>query len=541
MSAGPVADESSRTQRQASYVWRILALLNAFRAVFALLLLGISLVRWDTAPWQTNSDLFFFGVLGYWIFSIICGAMLLRGWPRLSRQAWIQLAADLPLLTLIVYSAGGLPAGLGVVFLLPITVSGLVLPVSASASLAATAASILLGAELYQQRVLGTDGAFPQAILLGSIGFLAAASANILARRAEESMHLAERQAIDLKDLSQLNEIVIQTIQSGILVIDAHRQIQLSNGQADRMLLRRNRTAAGRALENVSKELSELLDQWEDAPDTEHLCFQSPADHSEIAPAFTSLGETGENGTLIFLEDMSVTKRRMQDLKLKALGRLSASIAHEIRNPLSAINHASELLAESPTVSSEDRKLTSIVSKHCGRINDIVEDILQLSRQPTAKAEHVELSAWLAGYVRNYREERPMDNFELRLNVPEEAIPVRVDPEHLRRVLSNLIDNALLHGRPADGMPIIQLSVTRATDSQRIFVDVADNGGGIPPHVAANIFEPFFTTSHQGTGLGLFICRELCEFNGASLQLAQEAGPGCRFRLSFHDSQRRTA
>jgi two-component system sensor histidine kinase PilS (NtrC family) len=240
---------------------------------------------------------------------------------------------------------------------------------------------------------------------------------------------------------------------------------------------------------------------------------------------------------LVFLEDTSVVAERVQQSKLASLGRLSASIAHEIRNPVGAMSHAGQLLKESPVLGPEDRHLTDIIEKNAVRVSQIIESILQLSRRDTTRQERIELNGWLANFVQEFVATVQVDPAAFRLQAEAGTLDVQFDPTHLHQVAWNLCDNALKHSS-GGGSEAVVLRTGRIASTGRPFLEVADRGVGIDPANAERIFEPFFTDKVGGTGLGLFISRELCQTNGALLAYEARGGGGSVFRIIFADPQR---
>jgi two-component system sensor histidine kinase PilS (NtrC family) len=248
-----------------------------------------------------------------------------------------------------------------------------------------------------------------------------------------------------------------------------------------------------------------------------------------LQPQFTP---EGDKGTLILLEDSSFINRQLQQLKLASLGRLTASIAHEIRNPLGAISHAAQLLAESDDLPSPDRRLTDIILDHCKRVNTLIEDVLQLSRGGNAKPERMWLQEVLKRFTEDFAASERLSPEQLTLHLPELPAEIYVDPNHLNQVLWNLCKNAVIYGKKDNEPPQVRLEAGRLEDTGFPYLDVRDQGVGIPPDLAEEIFEPFYTSGVKGTGLGLFLSRELCEFNNATL-IYQPGNAGACFRIVF--------
>jgi two-component system sensor histidine kinase PilS (NtrC family) len=227
----------------------------------------------------------------------------------------------------------------------------------------------------------------------------------------------------------------------------------------------------------------------------------------------------------------------VQQSKLASLGRLSASIAHEIRNPVGAMSHAGQLLRESPGLGADDRHLTDIIEKNAVRVSQIIENVLQLSRRETTRQERISLQEWLETFLQEFVATVQADPASFRLQPGGGAMQVQFDPTHLHQVLWNLCDNSLKHAANGHSEPVV-LHTGRIASTGRPYVEVVDRGGGIDPANAERIFEPFFTDKAGGTGLGLFISRELCQTNGALLAYESRPGGGSIFRVIFADPQR---
>ena len=228
---------------------------------------------------------------------------------------------------------------------------------------------------------------------------------------------------------------------------------------------------------------------------------------------------------------------RVQQSKLAALGRLSASIAHEIRNPVGAMSHASQLLRESPAIGSDDKHLTDIIQKNAVRVSQIIDTVLELSRRDKTRQERLQLDAWLETLANEFRDTLQLAPQRLRLTSDLPTVQVHFDPSHLHQVVWNLCDNAVKHGA-GDRGDTVELRAGRVPTSGRPYLEVADRGPGIDAADAERIFEPFFTNGVGGTGLGLFISRELCQTNGAMLLFEPRPGGGSLFRVIFADPQR---
>jgi two-component system sensor histidine kinase PilS (NtrC family) len=233
----------------------------------------------------------------------------------------------------------------------------------------------------------------------------------------------------------------------------------------------------------------------------------------------------------LFLEDTGEIQQQAQQLKLAALGRLSASIAHEIRNPLGAISHAAQLLGESSDLDPADRRLTGIIHNHCQRMNGVIENVLEMSRRRLPSPVRLNLTEYLNDFADSYRETAGNVCMELCVDSPDTE--VRMDRRQLDQVLTNLVANAARHSCAHSGTPYVRIEGGVDPRTERPFVSVIDRGPGVSEAEAEKLFEPFYTTEASGTGLGLYISRELCEANQARLGCQAHTDGGSCFRITF--------
>jgi len=374
-----------------------------------------------------------------------------------------------------------------------------------------------------------SDASYTQAGLLGAALFGSAFLASILADQARRSEALAAERAVDIENLSRLNEYIVQRMRSGIVVLNDKHEAVLTNEAALTMLSTDEITNEVRSAA-IPVPLFEAYRRWR----TDEINRKEPLvldkQGREVMVSFTPLGTERTGGTLIFLEDAGEIRQRAQQLKLASLGRLTGSIAHEIRNPLGAISAAGQLLSESPELSEQDRRLTQIIDEHSRRVNDIIENVMVIGRRKIAIAETLSLKPWLEHFLAELMERKALAKSELNYQWMEDDLIVRMDASQLHQVLWNLAENAL---RYSAHTPALTLVCGRVGTFERPYIDVIDSGLGMSAKVAEQIFEPFYTGEASGTGLGLYIARELCESNQASLIIAAHGNGGCRFRINF--------
>ncbi|MDH3714191.1 MAG: ATP-binding protein [Gammaproteobacteria bacterium] len=516
-----------------AYTWKPLRLLNVYRVFLAGVLLLMNASGYIPHLIGRAYPQLFLGVVLLYLAAGV-GALYLgsRRQPRFETQVYVQSYIDIVAIVLLMHASGGLESGVGMLLLVTITASGLLVTGRIAILLAALAALGILSQQLFSQLMLGPSATnYPQAGLLGATLFATAFLALLLSRKGRESAALAEQRGIDLENLAELSEHIIEHMDSGIVVVDAKGRMRLANESA-RQTLGLPAYTRNPPLESMAPRLAYSLDSWRQHPDETPPSFKEPDTTAELRPQFVPLGN---QGTLVYLEDASFINQQLQQLKLASLGRLTASIAHEVRNPLGAISHASQLLSESAELAEPDRRLTQIIDEHCRRMNTIVEDILQLSRGGNVKPELQVLNEELPQLAHQYctGERLPLERISLEL--PKETVRVYVDANHLRQVLWNLWTNGFLHGAGDDPPQVVNITTTlgRLSDTGHPYVDVKDDGLGIDAAQVEEIFEPFFTSSRKGTGLGLFLARELCEFNNANLSYLPTESGTC-FRIAFN-------
>lgn len=512
--------------------WRVLRLLSFYR--LALVVLLLALMGTGYTPQILSSikpDWYRWTVLSYAVLALLLTWRVSVRRPSLGRQAHLNFFTDVGAIVTLVYASGGLNEGLGTLLLIPAVTCALVLSPRMALMQAALGTLALFGEEFLRQSGGPIDSsAFTSSGVLGLILFGTCIAANTVAQRARRSEALAERMGSEFDNLSRLNEVVLDSMHTGVLVLDESLRVGNLNAAA-RELLRATSRAEGRPLELESAPLAERLRWWLVSKENDNSPLSLGPNMPEVIVRVSRLGNAAQAPIMVVLEDSSRLREQAQQFKLAALGRLSASIAHEIRNPLSAISHAGQLLYESPEIGAENRRLLAMIQRHSDRIDKIVNDVMALSRREAAKMAVIPLAAWIEETVTLYREGHGKNQRHIELGDISKSIRVLFDPRHLQQLMFNLWDNAFRHGA-REGVAISVRVSCGVERGGRPWLDVADNGPGIAPEVVDKIFEPFFTTSHGGTGLGLYLARELCELNQARLSYQRRLAGAC-FRISF--------
>jgi two-component system sensor histidine kinase PilS (NtrC family) len=523
--------------------WRVLITLNVFRLLVAALLLGLFFLGGEPRIFGDSHPIpFAASATAYLLLAIVFSTSLRRRWGKASLQAAVQLLLDIVLVVVLMHASGGIGSGLGGLLIVFVGAGSLVLPARLPAVAGAMATFGILGEQVFTQ-FTGAAAAvnYPAAGVLSAIIFSMSLAVRPLARRIQESEALARQRGVDLQNLSELNEYIVQHLRESIVVLDGDNRIRLSNASAAR-LLGASELLRARPLREASEPLADCVSRWRgDHSMSSHPEFTlvNESNSARITAHLAPLGKGGdrEGPLLVFLEDASMFNAQVQQSKLASLGRLSASIAHEIRNPVGAMSHAAQLLAETEDLTEYDRRLTDIIQTHSSRVSHIIDNVLQLSRRESGSPERFPVKPWLEEFAREFMRTLELQEGELTVQDVPDDLEVRMDRSHLRQVLWNLCDNAVKYASESGGI-LVELHGGRLEAHGRPYLEVRDHGPGIDAATAEQIFEPFFTARSGGTGLGLYISRELCELNRGTLLHLDREGGGSIFRIVFSDPDR---
>lgn len=466
----------------------------------------------------------------YLVFSVL---MLLLG----RKARWlvplvlVGTCVDILVAALITYALPQATAGIAMLLLFNVAAAALLLPFRLGLGVAALAPAVMT-VEFFIS--LSTTGRSVAELIMFAISYLAVGYlASQAGQRARSSEALADQRGLEVANLFEVNELIIRRMRTGVLVVDAENRIKLANEAASLLIGDSHESGnegPGIHLPQIAPELARRLQQWRNGWQNDETPLQLTPDQPEVQPRFARL-LAGSELSLVFLDDASVVSRRAESLTLSALGRFSASLAHEIRNPLAAINYAVQLLEESKSIIDGDRRLLQIIHQQCQRTNGIVESVLGLARRERASPEHVDLNTYVRRFVEEYQQNMSIETDSLETVIGSRAVPALVDERHLQQILTILVHNALNYGRLPGEPARVRIRVFQVEN--RPMIDVLDRGPGIPEAVAAQLFRPFFTTSEHGTGLGLYIARELCRANQAALEYVAVPGGGSCFRVTL--------
>ena len=525
---------NSRAKNDIS-VWKSLYFLNWYRIILAGIFVT-SIFMENNLRILGSLDPVGFAVTAYLylVISVLSSFVIHWRWPNFEAIVLLLTMVDVTSLTIIMHTSGGIETGLGMLIVVAIAGNSMLTNGKAASLFAALAALAILTEQIVSHISQSNTPNYTQAGFLGAAVFATALLSYVLSRRIRETEQLAEQRGVDLANMAKLNEHVIKRLQSGVIVVDKSDRIRLMNQSAWQMLgLPVLENAVNRSLKSLSDELYQRLQEWKTNPSEESQIFRTNGSSIDVLPGFTTFGSGENSATLIFMEDTVRMRQQAQQFKLASLGRLTASIAHEIRNPLGAISHADQLLSESPNLNSADKRLTEIIHTHTERVNSIIENVLLLSRRGNTAPEDILLDDWLKSFVSEFIMSEHVDADAVAYSSNPSNIIVRFDPTQLHQIVWNLSHNGLRFSAAYPENPKLELRSGLLDETRRPFLDVIDHGPGIDPETVQQIFEPFFTTDSKGSGLGLYIARELCELNKAIVRYIAPPSGGSCFRVEF--------
>ena len=506
--------------------WTSVRLLNVYRLGLAAIFFAQSFA--STSPLVNIVDLrlyswasFAFLVLA--LVWLVASVIERRGFQS---QVSLQIYGDTIIIILLMHACGGISSGLGMLLIISVAVTGL-LTQQALAILFASLASLgLLAQHIYSViNIPAYSGSSTQVGLLGASLIATAIVTHKLMMRVRSSEQLIQQRERDVALLSALNQEIIENMEAGVIVLGRNDSIRHINRAARELL--HLPVITDISLQRDCPRLATALDSWRKTMSQASQLPPASREIDNLQISFRELQSEGQPNTMIFLNDVSSIRDTMQQAKLASLGHLTASIAHEIRNPLGAISYAAELLMEDRNFDEVDQRMIEIISQHTLRINHIIEDILNISRGDETSRERIELKNWFPAFIDSFCQTGLASAESFHLEFESDFPVVLFDAGHLNQILTNLCTNACVHADTSK--PVI---IRIYPDSgHALCIEIADQGPGVSSDILDQIFEPFYTTSHQGSGLGLYIVAQLCELNNASISARMNQYCGTSFIL----------
>jgi two-component system, NtrC family, sensor histidine kinase PilS len=511
---------------------RILWIVGLFRAACGALLLGLALLLDLHAMNVATPNSFVSAASLYFVFGLAAFAWIQQEWLTLPLPQTLLalLAGDIFFLALVMIAGGSSGAPLPILLFPQLAASGWLLRTQTAFFHAALAAIMLLALETY--RLLGGEIVGPQLFqtALICLGYFAmVGTAVVIGRYTKASEDLATQRGIDVANLEHVNRLIIQDMQDGVLVVDLTGVVRGHNAQVTRLLGGFGRMRGGMRLSEFSATLHDYWRRWNEDLSEPLPPFKVDTTQRLLRVRLVRIGSGLNGGTLIYLEDLGRAQNEAQQMKLAAMGRLTASIAHEVRNPLSAINQAAQLLEEDGSVAPEGRRLLSMIRSNSKRIDRIVGEVLQLNRRDRQQPEVIALGDFVRALTDEIIQAEGIPPGGLAIDISDNLL-VMFDRGHLNQIAWNLVRNAWQHCQKRQDS--IRIAARPGYMGDAVICELGDDGPGVPAEFRAQIFEPFFTTRPGGTGLGLYIARELADANGAALELLPRS-PGAIFRMTF--------
>jgi two-component system, NtrC family, sensor histidine kinase PilS len=514
----------------------LLKVYNYYRVFVGLALLGVFLQPLvDTRLGQLFPTEFLWTVLAYTALNLISAVTTPALPPRPFQRQTLPIAIvlfDVAALTLLMYFSGGVASGIGLIILASVAAGAVFITGKACLLIAAAATILVLIEELvlsFARPDLVTD--YFQGATLGVLFFAATLVIESLSRRLWHSEITALTRAVEVADLERVNRSIVARMRTGIMVVDGRDRVRIANQSARSLLGAAD--SAHELPDRLPAPIQQRLAKWRADISVRSGPFQPTPLTPEIRANFSAVRpEEPDGDVIVFLEDTTDIQHQAQQLKLAALGRMSGTIAHEIRNPLGAISHAAQLLAESRDLGPSDQRLTDIINTHAKRVNGVIENVLELSRRKPPSPNRHKLAQLLADFVTEFKQMHP-DRAEIDVSVTPAATEVRVDAAQLNQALTNLTQNGLRYSIMRLGRPQVRLEGGLDVRTDRPYLNIIDFGPGVADDMIENLFEPFFTTEQAGTGLGLYITREICEANQARITYTRHDEGGSCFRILF--------
>ncbi|MFA7349819.1 MAG: ATP-binding protein [Methylotenera sp.] len=504
-------------QNDLSLQARAIRIINIFRFILSLVFISFYFYV-EKSNWldSENAPLFFSVSLAYGLFSFTLLAISPFKSKALTYFHPLQIVIDIIFIILMMYAAGGIQSGLGLLLIITIVTASLVSNGRLSLFYAAVATIGLLLEQSYQITKWGLSASsYSQPVMLSLGCFATAWLAYSLAKRMLQSEALASARGVDLENLEQVNALITQEMQDGVMVVDQNANIRHHNTQANTLLSLTKNSHQPLRLDESMPEIAKAFSDWANGENAMTNSIIS-ANNRELKLRFEPINHYNRQlGAVIFIQDWSQIQSVAQQAKLAALGRLTANIAHEIRNPLSAISHANQLLQEEENITAPNMRMLQIIADNIGRIDQIIKDVLELNRRDRTHQENIALNPFLTDFYHQFCavEKVPASNFKLTLFTQEQTITF--DQRHLTQILWNVCKNGWEHSRKQEQS--LNLRCVEVGNAG-LNLEISDDGDGVAEQNRSKLFEPFYTTKATGNGLGLYISRELAEANGAFLR-----------------------
>lgn len=516
--------------------WNSFKLYNGYRILIAFtLLMSDSASKSELLLQNASISNFSSIATGYLLFSVLAAIFTWFEKPNLEITLPVQIIADIIFILLMMHVQNTSYSGMGLLLVIAVAAASLI----SDGRLALFYAAIATIGILLQQSfssILNADPGnnYSTAIILSVACFAIAWLAHSLAKRMQQSELLASQRGLDLQSLAQVNALITHKMNDGVLVVDHDLFIKHHNLQAEALLNLKSENWEEKSLNVIAPEIAKLLIEWfgEKQDENDNLSpniLKVNILSRELRISFLPISDSRNEGAVIFIEDWSHMQTQSHQVKLAALGRLTANIAHEIRNPLSSISHANQLMQEDEDTSPSNKRMLQIISDNVQRLDQIIKDVLELNRRDRTNQEIIQLENFITDFYNQFCAVENISANDFKLSIKATDATILFDRRHLNQILWNLCKNGWRHSQQNENS--LKLDVY-TTHKSLLIIEVTDDGEGIPEETSNHLFEPFFTTEKSGTGLGLYIGRELAEANGANLQY-KPTNNGTKFMIQI--------
>lgn len=505
---------------------RLAGIYAYYRIALALVFIFLFIATYTNPIIGAESPKFYaLTLLGYFFFSMLAHIGLKTNPHSLQWQMFVGLVVDVFALTMMLYANGGPNIQVSMLYLVTVVAAFIILTQKQAMFITLFAVICVVYQQFFYALTKQVDARGFSNVTLLSLSFIGVGLlSHLVAGRLRSVESLAVSQASEVGKLSMLNQQIIERMDSGVVVVDSDFKITLCNKAAQR-ILGLSSTRPQREFTSVDDLLAQQIKHTL-AIQKSQLLFNEPASHIQEALAIT-IHHLPDDLLLLIIERISRSQQQAQQMKLASLGRLTASIAHEIRNPIGAISQASQLLAEDDA--DPNTPIYQIIHKQTQRVNQIIEDVLKLSRNNQGELDDMLLDVFIPKFIAEHFADQ-----DIVCHVAT-GLSIRFNSSQLEQVLLNLVQNALIHGaqRDEETHKIIDnhVKIIASLEQEQVIIDIIDNGDGVDTTNQASLFEPFFTTKSSGTGLGLYLSRAFCEANGASLNYLPNHQGAC-FRIA---------
>ena len=515
-------------------LYRLILIYSGYRLALSFVLIALFLITLNNPVVGGSEPYLYLNALAGYALITLMAYVSLRHWPhQLDNQTSFMLIVDICALTVMLYASGGPSVQMSMLYMVVVMAANILLPAGRALTIALLAAITVIYQQFFYSLAQSADIRGISNAALLALSFIGVSLfGQLITQRLRLVEHLAQERAREITQLQVINQKIIEKIDTGLIVLDEQQHILLINKAAQRLAFNVTSTNIHLVGQPLGAVHPQLADQIQQALDQDHyeLLFYAQTKKQDLNIQLNQLNQAGqESHILVSMQSLQRLNQQVQQLKLASLGQLTASIAHEIRNPLAAISQASELMAES-SLNDTNQELLGLIQRQTKRLDLIIDDILQMSRRKSISPQQLVLIDW---FNRLLNDDLSSIKQFIHLQIQND-ISVWFDPLQLQHILVNLLQNAVHHSKKLHEAPIIRVLASQ-DEQNHVVLDVMDSGPGVSAKALETLFEPFFTTEPNGTGLGLYLSKAFCEANNAQLLYIPQTRGAC-FRIVFRST-----